>query len=49
MVLACIIGILTMRLKGVYFSIGTLALAEALRITVANWWTQSLYPPAPPL
>lgn len=33
---ALIIGIPTFRLRGVYFSIGTLALAEALRITVGN-------------
>jgi branched-chain amino acid transport system permease protein len=45
-VLACIIGIPTIRLKGVYFSIGTLALAEALRMTVSNVWTESLYAPA---
>jgi branched-chain amino acid transport system permease protein len=45
-VLACIIGIPTMRLRGVYFSIGTLALAEALRLTVTNLWPTSLYVPA---
>ncbi len=45
-VLACVIGIPTMRLKGVYFSIGTLALAEALRMTVSNVWPTSLYVPA---
>jgi branched-chain amino acid transport system permease protein len=33
---ALIVGIPTFRLRGVYFSIGTLALAEALRLTVAN-------------
>jgi branched-chain amino acid transport system permease protein len=33
---ALLIGIPTFRLRGVYFSIGTLALAEALRITVGN-------------
>jgi branched-chain amino acid transport system permease protein len=44
--LACVIGIPTMRLKGVYFSIGTLALAEALRMTVSNVWPTSLYVPA---
>ena len=31
-----VIGVPTFRLRGVYFSMGTLALAEALRITVAN-------------
>jgi branched-chain amino acid transport system permease protein len=33
---AIIIGVPTFRLRGAYFSIGTLALAEVLRITVAN-------------
>jgi branched-chain amino acid transport system permease protein len=33
---ALIIGIPTFRLRGVYFSIGTLALAEAFRITAGN-------------
>ena len=33
---ALIVGIPTFRLRGVYFSIGTLALAEALRLTIAN-------------
>jgi branched-chain amino acid transport system permease protein len=33
---AMLIGIPTFRLRGAYFSIGTLALAEVLRITVAN-------------
>lgn len=33
---ALVIGIPTFRLRGAYFSIGTLALAEVLRITVAN-------------
>jgi branched-chain amino acid transport system permease protein len=35
-VFALMVGVVTFRLRGVYFSIGTLALAEALRITVAN-------------
>ena len=35
-VFALVVGALTFRLRGVYFAIGTLALAEALRITVAN-------------
>jgi len=34
--LGCIVGIPTLRLHGIYFAIGTLAIAEALRITVAN-------------
>jgi branched-chain amino acid transport system permease protein len=33
---ALLIGIPTFRLRGAYFAIGTLALAEVLRITVAN-------------
>ena len=33
---ALLIGIPTFRLRGAYFAIGTLALAEGLRITVAN-------------
>jgi branched-chain amino acid transport system permease protein len=33
---ALIVGIPTFRLRGAYFSIGTLGLAEALRITVSN-------------
>jgi branched-chain amino acid transport system permease protein len=35
-VCACLIGVPTFRLRGAYFSIGTLAIAEVLRITVAN-------------
>jgi len=35
-ILAVIIGFPTLRLKGVYFAIGTLALAEALRIIIGN-------------
>jgi branched-chain amino acid transport system permease protein len=34
--LALLIGLPTFRLRGVYFSVGTLALAEALRITATN-------------
>ena len=36
MVLSVFIGLPTLRLKGMYFAIGTFALAEALRIVVAN-------------
>jgi len=35
-VLACIIGLPTLKLKGAYFAIGTLGMAIALRITVGN-------------
>ena len=38
-ILAGIIGLPTLRLRGVYFAIGTLALAEALRIVVGNIFT----------
>jgi branched-chain amino acid transport system permease protein len=43
--LSIIIGIPTLRLKGIYFAIGTLALAEALRITVGNTFSQTIYMP----
>jgi len=33
---ALVVGVPTFRLRGAYFSIGTLALAEALRLTIAN-------------
>lgn len=33
---ALLVGVPTFRLRGVYFSMGTLALAEALRITIAS-------------
>ena len=33
---ALLIGVPTFRLRGAYFSIGTLAMAEALHVTVAN-------------
>ena len=36
MAFALVFGVVTFRLRGVYFAIGTLALAEALRLTVAN-------------
>jgi len=45
-VLAVIIGIPTLRLRGIYFAIGTLALAEALNITVNNLFPMSMYAPA---
>jgi len=43
-ILAAIIGIPSLRLRGVYFAIGTLALAEALRIVVGNVFPSTLYP-----
>jgi branched-chain amino acid transport system permease protein len=33
---AVIVGIPALRLKGIYFSVGTLAMAEALRLTIGN-------------
>lgn len=33
---AIVVGVPALRLRGIYFSIGTLALAEALRVTVSN-------------
>jgi len=43
--LASIIALPTLRLKGMYFSIGTLALAEVLRIIVGNIFTSSVSMP----
>lgn len=43
--LASFIGIPALRLKGVYFAIGTLALAEALRIMIGNLFPRSVYIP----
>jgi len=45
-ILAAIIGLPTLRLRGVYFAIGTLALAEALRIVVGNIFTTWVKMPA---
>ena len=45
-VLAVFIGLPTLRLKGVYFAIGTLALAEALRIVVGNIFPEWVKMPA---
>jgi branched-chain amino acid transport system permease protein len=44
-ILASFIGIPALRLRGVYFAIGTLALAEALRITVGNIFPLTVYIP----
>jgi len=44
-ILASFIGIPALRLRGVYFAIGTLALAEALRITVNNLFPLTVYIP----
>ncbi|RJR30845.1 MAG: hypothetical protein C4576_32645 [Desulfobacteraceae bacterium] len=44
-VLASIIGLPALRFKGAYFSIGTLAMAEAVRITVTNLFPMTVYIP----
>jgi len=44
-ILASVIGIPALRLKGAYFAIGTLALAEVLRITVGNVFPRTIYIP----
>ena len=44
-ILASFIGIPALRLRGVYFAIGTLALAEASRITVSNVFPLTIYIP----
>jgi branched-chain amino acid transport system permease protein len=43
--MASVIGIPALRLKGVYFAIGTLALSEALKITVGNVFPLTAYIP----
>jgi branched-chain amino acid transport system permease protein len=45
MVLSVIIGLPTLRLKGMYFAIGTIALAETLRMVVSNIWPLTIYMP----
>ena len=44
-VVACIIGPPTLRLKGAYFGIGTMALAEVLRLVMTTTFTQTIYSP----
>lgn len=44
-ILASLIGIPALRLRGAYFAIGTLALAEVLRITVGNVFPLTAYIP----
>lgn len=43
--LGSVIGVPALRLKGAYFAIGTLALAEVLRITVGNVFPKTVYIP----
>jgi branched-chain amino acid transport system permease protein len=45
MVLSVIIGLPTLRLKGMFFAIGTIALAETMRIVVSNVWPLTIYMP----
>ena len=45
LVLGSVIGTPALRLKGAYFAIGTLALAEVLRITVGNVFPRTVYVP----
>jgi branched-chain amino acid transport system permease protein len=44
-ILASLIGIPTLRLRGVYFAMGTLALAEASKITINNLFPLTIYIP----
>jgi branched-chain amino acid transport system permease protein len=44
--LACIIGPPTLRLKGAYFGIGTMALAEVVRLVATTTFALPIYPPA---
>jgi len=44
-ILASFIGIPAFRFRGVYFAIGTLALAEALRMTIGNLFPLTVYIP----
>jgi branched-chain amino acid transport system permease protein len=45
-VVACIIGPPTLRLKGAYFGVGTMAVAEVLRLVSTTTFTQTIYSPA---
>lgn len=44
-VVACIIGPPTLRLRGAYFGIGTMAVAEVMRLVMTTTFTQTIYPP----
>ena len=44
--LVVFIGLPTLRLRGMYFAIGTLALAETLRIIIGNVFPRTFYMPA---
>jgi branched-chain amino acid transport system permease protein len=45
-VVACIIGPPTLRLRGAYFGIGTMAVAEVLRLIMTTTFTLQIYSPA---
>jgi branched-chain amino acid transport system permease protein len=45
-VIACVIGPPTLRLRGAYFGIGTMAVAEVLRLVSTTTFTQSIYSPS---
>jgi branched-chain amino acid transport system permease protein len=45
LILAVIIGIPTLRLKGTYFAVGTLALAQALQVILQNVFNRSIAAP----
>jgi branched-chain amino acid transport system permease protein len=45
-VVSCIIGPPTLRLRGAYFGIGTMAVAEVLRLVMTTTFTQTIYSPA---
>jgi branched-chain amino acid transport system permease protein len=45
-VVACVIGPPTLRLRGAYFGIGTMAVAEVMRLVMTTTFTQTIYPPA---
>lgn len=44
-VVACIIGPPTLRLKGAYFGIGTMALAAVMRLITSTIFIQAIFPP----
>jgi branched-chain amino acid transport system permease protein len=46
---ALVVGVPALRLKGIYFSVGTLALAEALRLTVGSEYPRISRLPGPAL
>jgi branched-chain amino acid transport system permease protein len=45
-VVACVIGPPTLRLRGAYFGIGTMAVAEVMRLVMTTTFTQTIYSPA---